>query len=162
VQASLDPLVRSIEHVPSAVVAAEPVELDAIVLRRDDGLFMLDVVPARRIRGARNDGLAATAIVKLGLTPLTLTAQELGCEPRCANARLVWSYNGSRVPFDLRMRILQILTDDGPMQLGRLLETVRSERDPAPALMALACADIVELDLKSVPLGPMTPVGARA
>lgn len=162
VQASLDPQVRSIEYVPSAVVAAEPVELDAIVLQRDDGRFVLDVVPARRVRDARNGGLAAAAIAELGLVPLTVTAQEIGREPRCANARLVWSCNGIRVPFDLRVRILQILTDDGPMRLGRLLATVRSERDPAPALMALACADIVELDLDSLPLGPMTLVGARA
>ena len=103
---------------------------------------MLDVVPARAVRDVEAEGLALIALDGLGLKPLTITAEEIGREPRCANARLVWSYNGISVPIGVRMRILQVLMDDGPMQLGRLLETVRCERDPAPALMALACADI--------------------
>jgi hypothetical protein len=162
IQASLDPAVRSIEFIASARVSAETAALNAIVLVRDDGRYLLDVVPARAVRDVEAEGLALIALDELGLKPLTITAEEIGREPRCANARLVWSYNGISVPIGVRMRILQVLMDDGPMQLGRLLKTVRSERDPAPALMALACADVLELDLKSIPLGPMTQVRSRA
>lgn len=162
VQASLDPQIRSIEYVASAVVASEPIDLEAIVLRRDDGGFLLDVVPARRVRGPKDDRSAASVLAELGLTPLTVTAEDIAHEPRCGNARLVWSYNGIRVPVELRLRILTTLMDEGPMPLGRLLETVRSGHDPAPALMALACADALELDLESLPLGPMTTVRPRA
>jgi hypothetical protein len=161
VQASLDAKVRSIEYLASAVVASEPIDLDAIVLRRDDGRFLLDVVPARRVRGPKDDRSAASAVAELGLTHLTVTAEDIAREPRCGNARLVWSYNGIRVPVELRLAIVKTLMDEGPMHLGRLLETVRSEHDPAPALMALACADTVELDLESLPLGPMTTVRPR-
>jgi hypothetical protein len=52
IQASLDRLVQSIAYVPSASVVTERVKLDAIVLQRDDGRFLLDVVPARRIRSS--------------------------------------------------------------------------------------------------------------
>ena len=142
VQASLDPKVRSIEYVASAVVASEPIDLDAIVLRRDDGRFLLDVVPAGRVRGQKDCRSAASAVAELGLTPLTVTAEDI-----------------ARV--ELRLAILKTLMDEGPMPLGRLLETVRSEHDPAPALMALACADAVELDLESLRLGPMTMVSPR-
>jgi hypothetical protein len=96
------------------------------------------------------------ALAELGLKQTVLTLEEIGREPRCGNARLVWSYRKSPVSVGLRMRILQRLLDDGPMQLGDLLKSIRSVRDPAPAVMALACADLLYLDLVSQPLSPAT------
>ncbi|MCK1365178.1 hypothetical protein [Bradyrhizobium sp. 62] len=162
VQSSLDPAVRSIIYIPSTVVASEPVDLDAVILQRDDGRYLLDVVPARKIRDIEDEGLALIAFSEQGLLTLTVTAEDLRREPRYANARLVWSYNGILVPIGLRMGILQLLVDDGPMQLGRLLKGIRTDRDPTPAVLALACADLLELDLLSRPLGPATMVGARS
>jgi hypothetical protein len=92
-QASLDPSVRSLAFLPSAHVAAAPVELDAVVLTRDDGRFHLDVVPARRVRDLDDEGLALIALRELGLEPFTVTAEDLKAEPRCGNCRLVWSHN---------------------------------------------------------------------
>jgi hypothetical protein len=161
VQSSLDPAVRSISYFASTVVASEPVDLDAVVLQRDDGRYLLDVVPARKIRDIEAEGLALIAFSEQGLLTLTITAEDLKREPRYANSRLVWSYNGIVVPIGLRMNILQRLADDGPMQIGRLLKGVRSDRDPT-AVLALACADLLELDLLSRPLGPTTMVGVRA
>jgi hypothetical protein len=162
VQASLDPQVRSIGYVASAVVASQSVELGAIVLHRDDGRFVLDVVPARRVRDLEDEGLTLIAIADLGMATLVVTADDIRREPRYANARLVWSYNGVSVPIGLRMRILQVLLDDGPLQLGRLLQSIRTDRDPTRAVMALACADLLELDLLTAPLGPMTVVRCRS
>jgi hypothetical protein len=161
-QASLDPSVRSLAFLPSAHVAAAPVELDAVVLTRDDGRFHLDVVPARRVRDLDDEGLALIALRELGLEPFTVTAEDLKAEPRCGNCRLVWSHNRRLVPLGLRMRILQVLRDDGPMELGRLLEVIRADRDPSPSVMSLACDDLLELDLTSRPLGPATMVRSRA
>jgi hypothetical protein len=42
------------------------------------------------------------------------------------------------------------------MSLGDLLKSIRCEHDPAPAVMALACADLLHLDLVSRPLSPTT------
>ncbi|MBR0707997.1 hypothetical protein JQ603_15940 [Bradyrhizobium liaoningense] len=162
VQASLDPQVRSIAYLASANVASEQVEIDAVIVRRDDGHFLLDVIPARRIRDIEQEGLALIALSRLGLAPLTLTAEEVRLEPHFTNARLVWSYRGAHVPIGLRLSILQILLDEGPMPLGELLKSIRSERDPAPAVMALACADLIVLDLVSQPLGPSTVVRSRS
>jgi hypothetical protein len=162
VQASLDPQVRSIGYVASAVVASEPIELGAIVLHRDDGRFVLDVVPARRVRDLEDEGLALIAIADLGMTTLVVTADDIRREPRYANACLVWSYNGVFVPIGLRMRILQVLLDEGPLQLGRLLQSIRTDRDPTPAVMGLACADLLELDLLTAALGPMTVARCRS
>lgn len=153
IQASLDPQVRSIAYVASTSVASKQVELDAVVVRRDDGRFLLDVVPARSIRDVEK-GLGALA--ELGLKQIILTTEEIRREPRYTNARLVWSYREIPVPVGLRMRILQLLLDDGPMPLGELLKSIRSDHDPAPPVMALACADLLHLDLVSRPLSPTT------
>jgi hypothetical protein len=162
IQATLDPLVRSIEFVASARVQSEPVELNAIVLGRDDGRYLLDVVPARPLRDIEREGLALIALADLGLRPLTLTAADIQREPRFANSRLVWQYRLHPVGLSMRMRVLQILNDDGPMSLGRLLSSIRADRDPTPAVMAMACSALIDLDLVSRPLGPATLVRSLA
>lgn len=162
VQASLDPLVRALEYVPSARVREAPVSLDAIVLVRDDGRHVLDVVPARPVRDVEDEGLALLALERLGLPLLTVTEEEIRSEPRYANARLVWQYRQYPVGIEQRMRILTVLRDDGPMSLGCLLKRIRGPRDPSLAVLSLACADLLELDLISVPLGPVTTVRCRS
>jgi len=156
VQASLDPLVRSISHVAQALVGTAQVDVDAVVLARDDGRYVLDVVAAPRVPDPNEERLVGIALSELGLARLVLTADDLNAEPRCSNSRLVWSHRGRSVPIDLRIRILQILIEDGPLELGDLLRAVRSDRDPSAAVMALACGDLLELDLMSRPLGPTT------
>lgn len=162
IQASLDRQVRSIDYVPSASVATERVQLDAILLQCNDGGFLLDVVPARRFRTFEEQQLAQIALAELGLKPIVLTVDEIRREPRYANGRLVWSYRQTAVPVGLRMRILLTLRDEGPMPLGDLLKSIQSDVDPAPAVMALACANLVELDLVSHPLSPTTLVSCSA
>jgi hypothetical protein len=160
IQSSLDPRVRSIGYVASAVVASQQVDLDAIVVQRDDGRFFLNVVPARRVRDLEQLGLALIALQKLGLKPWTINAEELLREPRCTNARFVWLYNGYSVPRELRERILRALFGKKSLPLGELERSVRS-RDPSHAVMSLVCADVLELDLTSQPIQLTTIVRAR-
>jgi hypothetical protein len=158
VQASLDPAVRSIGCVASAPVASGQVELDAIVLQRDDGRYLLDVVPARpNDGGPQRDALRA-----LGIPPLVVTSEDLRAEPHRSNVDLVWSHHGRAVALDLRLCILQLLSDDGPLRLGQLLERIRTDREPAAAVMSLACSDLLELDLTSDRIGPATMVRSRS
>jgi hypothetical protein len=161
IQASLDPVVRSIEFIAAARVGATSIDLNAIVLERDDGRYLLDVVPARPLRDVEYDGLALIALEELGLPSIVLTAADIQKEPRFANSRLAWSYRLHPVGISMRMHILQVLSDDGPMMLGNLLDAVRSDRDPIPAIMALACANLIELDLVSQALGPATIARSR-
>jgi hypothetical protein len=161
VRASLDPAVRSISYLAAAHVASAPVELDAVTLIRDDGRFYLDVVPARRVR-AVDENLFRIAMRERGLDPLVVTSDDLEAEPRRSNADLVWSYNGRFVPLDLRLGILQVLMDDGPLPLGRLLQRIRSDREPVAAIMSLACSDLLKIDLTSGPVGPATMVRSRS
>lgn len=162
IQASLDPQVRTIGYVATAHVASEQVDLGAVVLRRDDGTYVLDVVPARPIRDLEDEGLALIALADLGLKTLTVTAEDIRRQPRYGNAQAVWAYRMHPVGIEMRMRILTVLQEDGPLRLGCLLQRVRAIRDPAPAVMALACSDLLELDLLSAPLAPTTMVGSRS
>ena len=161
VQASLDPRVHAIEHFPSASFARSEVALDAIVLTRDDGRFALDVAETRPLRDIDGEGLALLALQAHGISLSTTTATEIRREPRFSNCRLVWSYRAARVGVGLRLRIQQALQDEGPMKLGQLLAAIRSPADPGPAVMALACADLIALGLCDAPLGPATPVRLR-
>ncbi len=151
--ASLDPQVRAIEYVASAVIASgHVVDVGAIIVQRDDGRFLLDVLPGRRIRNVEDEGLALIAIEELNIKPWAISAKSLRREPRFSNALFVWLYNEHRVPPEQRKRILRVLTDKEPIELGQLERIVQSRRDPFNSVMALACADLVELDLVSQPI----------
>lgn len=160
VRASLDPAVQSISHVQTAPVASASLNVDVVAIHGDDGPYRLDVVPARRAHDAIEESLFQRAMIALALAPLVVTAEDLSAEPARANRDLVWSHRGRNVSVDLRLQILRLLTDDGPMTLDRLLAGV-SGRDPAAAVMALACDDLLELDLETGPIGPSTVVRTR-
>jgi len=59
------------------------------------------------------------------------------------------------VPVGLRMRILQVLLDDGPMPRDQLLKAVPDDRHPAEPVMALACTNLLCLDLLAQSLSPV-------
>jgi hypothetical protein len=111
IQASLDPQVRSIAYVASTSVASMQVELDAVVIQHDIRRFLLDVVPARSIRDVEENGHNQIALTELGLTQIILTTEAIRREPRCTNARLVWSCREISVPLGLRMRIQETMMD---------------------------------------------------
>jgi hypothetical protein len=161
VRASLDPAVRAISHVATAHVGPAQVELDVAVVDIGDRGFRLDVVPARPVRGVDAEHRFQLAMVSLGLPPLVVTAEDLDAQPARSNRDLVWSHSRRFVPVGLRIRILQVLRDDGPMELVRLLEDVRADVDPTPSVMSLCCDGLLELDLESGPLGPSTTVRQR-
>lgn len=156
VQASLDPAVRSIEYVASGRVESTSIDLSAVVLCRDDGRHLLDVVPARTLRDVEDEGLALIALGELALPTVVLTAADIQREPRFSNCRMVWTYRMHAVGIGMRLRILQALAEDGPLPLSQLLAAIQGDRDPAPAVMAMACSNLVELDLTSGALGPST------
>lgn len=162
VPASLDPQVRAIGHVATAHVASVPVDLDAVVLTRQDGRFVLHIVPARRLHDVADEGLVQIALRDLDLKPLVVTAEDLKAEPRRSNVEQVWSHNRRFVPLGLRIRILQVLRDDGRVELVRLLESIQSDRDPTPSVLSLFCDDLLEIDLTSAPLGPLSIVRSRS
>jgi hypothetical protein len=158
IRATLDPAIRSIDVLPGPT-SSQPLQLAIIV--RDDGRFVFGV-----------DGDAPTSIVSVDLArfekpspPLRthfLTMQELLSEPRYSNEHLVWSHRHRRVSLGLRLQILQVLTMSGPMKLRELGSTIGALGNLPTRVFAMACADLVELDLTSAPLGPESIVRHRS
>ena len=74
---------------------------------------------------------------------------------------MVWNCRYLRIQASDRVRVMQALNEDGPMPLIRLSAEVRWSIDPVAAVLAMACLDLVELDLTSIPLGPETVVRRR-
>lgn len=162
IQLSLDASVRSIDYIPSVSVGVQEVDLDAIIVERESGRFVLDIIPARPIRDLEDEGLVLIALGELNLPTWAMTSEDLRREPRFSNSRLVWLYNRHRVPFELRMRILEVLSEHQSTQLAQLLQEVQGGSRGSRAVMALACANLIEIDLVSQPLGPTTVVQSRA
>jgi hypothetical protein len=148
ISATLDPVVRSIDGFPGATGFA--------IIARDDG---------RRAFGLNSDALSSVISIfreSPQFQPLILTEEELRSEPRYSNDRLVWSARRRRVSIGLRLQIQQILAEAGPMRLRDLISTIRVSRDSTTAIFALACSDLVELDLTSAPLSSESLVKCRS
>jgi hypothetical protein len=158
VLASLDPSVRRIDYLRWSQVRSAPVNVDAIVLVRDDRRFLLDVVPARPVRDLDAEGLVLIALSALDLPTLYLRAEDIRREPLLSNSRRVWSYRMHPVGITMRTKVLSRLRKAGPMALSALITAICSDRDEVPAIMAMACANLVELDLSSARLGPATTI----
>jgi hypothetical protein len=159
VQASLDPSIRAIELFPRSPLSPWPRE-PAVIVVRDDGRFVLRVKEAivRSEDGIAPPGFRTNAPQ---FPEIVLTEADLRSEPRCSNTRLVWSYRRRRVSAGLRFQITQTLREDGPMTLAQLMSAVRILGNSAAAVLVLACADLVELDLGAAPLGPATVASYR-
>jgi hypothetical protein len=138
-QATLDTAVRSIDYIPTARIASTTVQVDAILIERDDSRFHLEVMEIRPRLSSSEIRLVAHALSSLGLRPWVLNEADILSEPRCTNVRTVWAHADHAVSIGLRLQVLGALTDEGAMPLAELLGRLRTDRDPAPAVMALAC-----------------------
>lgn len=161
-QATLDPAVRSIEYIATVPGLPPAWNAEAIAIERDGIRYHLDIVEARPRRSIAERLLAAQSLLDLGLRPLVRTESDVLREPRCTNCRTVFEYSGRPVKLELRMQILGVLAEESTLPLGELLGRLRSNRDPATAVMSLACEGIIELDLTSRPLGPLTSTRLRS
>lgn len=161
IQCSLDPTVTSITHLPSTQFRGSAVSLDAIVVLREGRRIALDLPESRSPRNIDDDGLVFLTLVDLGIDIVQVGSEGIRREPLYSNARIVWAYRRHAVPFSLRVQILHTLTEDGPLRLLDLLKSIRTPHDASGAVLSLACADVVELDLTEARLGPDTKVSIR-
>ena len=161
VQRALDPCITSIAYVASAQFRGASIFVDAVVLDRGGKRVALDVPEVREPRNVDEDGLILLALSEQGIDVELVTLAQIKAEPLFSNARSVWQYRRRNVPFGLRLQILQVLTEEGPLKLSDLLRSVRNQEASAGAVLSLACADAVEIDLNETVLGPETIVNVR-
>jgi hypothetical protein len=162
VQNSLAPDVRAIGYIGTAPAGTREIDVSAITVTRDDGRYHLDIVPARPLRSLRDDCLVNQALCDLGLMAIEVTAAEIMSEPRFSSARAVWTYRRCAVSLNMRTKIEAALAEEGPLSLHHLCTLVAGPQDPFSCVLSLACADVVEIDLLSEPIGPGTIIRSRA
>lgn len=157
IQASLDPEIQKIE--PLAISHLSELE-NLVILHAADRRLVLDVV-GREQRDAASERSFRMVLADLGLTLLRRSHSDIRQEPLFSNCTLVWSYADHKVAVGDRIRIMHLLVDEGPLRVGDLINNARFLGDPSAALMALACQDVVELDLANAVLGPGTNARIR-
>jgi hypothetical protein len=161
VQAALDPDVVRIDFVESVAVREIDVPLGGIILVRGDGAWLLDLPDAQPTLDIDDAGSRELAIEQLAIPRLTIATAELQQEPCASNCSLVWSCRTRWVSPGDQVRILHYLEENGASPLITVAPNVISATDPIASVLALACRDLIELDLISAPLNPSTIVRHR-
>jgi hypothetical protein len=160
IQFTLDPAVRAIEIAPRDAARSEAARHGAIVLVGETTRELLDfpeLVPTRDI-----DETARSLLERAeNLAIRRITAAELRREPRASNCKMVWTCRNRRVIVDDRIRLLDLLDEEGPQPLSRAAAEMRFARGAISAVLAMACADLIEIELADAPLGPKTIVRRR-
>jgi hypothetical protein len=158
-QAALEPTVRAIHTGP--YIECPRVSLHGVVLDRVDGRFLLRVYETRPKRSDEELARLTYVLARYGLRLLERDALDIRREPLFSNARAVWSYARYDVSLTDRLRIGLALEEGGPQSIVELEERARPTCDIVAAVCALACADLVGLNIHQVPLGRYTIVAAR-
>ncbi|MET4085617.1 hypothetical protein [Bradyrhizobium sp. S3.5.5] len=161
IQSVLDPHVRCIEFLNEVRFGTEAVTVNSIVIRRFDGAYMLDIVGHTAPRDVDEEQTLFNGLKSLGVSVLQLDSFDIRREPRLSSAREIWDHRNVDVPFRDRSSILSALSEYGPQSVNSLEDILRATPDFRPSLYALACADLVEIDIATRPLGPNTRVRAR-
>jgi hypothetical protein len=161
IQSALDVHVRSIEFLPEVRFGDVALTVNSIVVRRDDGNFMVEIQGRRPLRDVDDENILAQGLQSIGLSLLEADIDEIRREPRLSNAREVWDCKDLRVTIRDRMQVMTALSEEGPQSILALQDIVHTSVYLASSLYALACADLVEIDMDDRPLGPHTVVRAR-
>jgi len=161
IQSVLDPNVRSIEFLTEVRYGDAALTVNSIVVRRDDGNFMVEIPGRREPRDVDQENILTFGLQSIGLSILEMDIEEIRREPLLGNAREVWDCKDFRVSIRDRMHIMTALSEDGPQTILALQDIASTSYDLASSLCALACADLVEIDILDQPLGPLTVVRAR-
>lgn len=157
-QASLESSVRAISYRKATDLQGPPVALIGVVIERVDGNFLLAVCETRPKRSDEELSRLAEALESSGLRLLERDAHDIRHEPLFSNARTVWSYERYHVPLKDRLKIAAALSEDGPQSIIELEERARPTCDILAAVCALACEDLVRLNIDDAPLSPRTIV----
>jgi hypothetical protein len=154
VQSALDPSVDEIGYVHSAIVSGCRVRLDLPVIVRKGSRLAIDIVEDHPLRCVDDEGLSLIALQDLGLEVLELRRADIHREPVAGNARRVWRHADQEVCFDDESAALEALSRKS-FAIDQLTEMTGVSVE---VVFALACADLVVVDLLTQPICASTMV----
>ena len=161
--AALDPTVRAIAPATPIMILLDgspvPHQPDFRLLT-DTGPVVVDVYrPARMATHRERFDIVTEALADLGIRYERRDPPPIHGSPLLMNARSVWGCRRAQVAASDQVRVLDAVRV-GPVSLAEAAQAVRSG-DGVSIVLALACRDLVELDLAAGPLGPETQVRRR-
>jgi hypothetical protein len=156
IQASFDASINRIDFISKHSVAGQNILLDAIVVHRGGRAYAVDFPEVREIRDVDEEGLALIALFELGLDLFSILAADVELEPHCSNAREVWRHRNVVVPVAVSNAIIASIEARGALSLRELAKTIEPGYPVLSAINAIACAGLINLDLKQKRLGPST------
>jgi hypothetical protein len=157
-QASLDSAVRAIRYEAGLQIDCPRISLAGVVLNRVDGLFLLRVYRTRPNRTEDERARLDFALKCNGMKLLERDAIGITREPLFSNARQVWAHERDDVSLMDRLRISAALAEYGPQSIRELEARARPTRGIVAAACALACQNLLGLNIDNTPLGPLTIV----
>jgi hypothetical protein len=161
IQSTLDPTVRSIEFVWRVHHGDQSAPANTLLLHRDDGRFLLDIIGARPERDPDEEEALFLGLKSEGVQLLEVEPSDIRREPRFTNARRIWNQRENCPSPRDRQRLLDTLHEHGPLSIGDLEDFANATADVEVSVCSLACNDLVSVDLDSQPLGLDTVVSLR-
>lgn len=162
--ATLDPAVRAIAPADPVTIVLDGLPLPHVPdvqFVTDGSVVVVDVChPTRVVVGRGRFEAAAAAFAAQGVAYERREPPTVFGSPVLMNARSVWACRRTAVAAADQVRVLALLRNLDPAPLAEVARSVH-EGDGVAAVMALACRDLVELDLAAAPLGPETLVRRR-
>jgi hypothetical protein len=116
--------------------------LDAYIVERPDGRHLLDLAPSGSAHGP---DFAKFASALHHHSVLAVDPSEITREPRFSTARTIWSHRFEQIPAPMGMAISRHLADEGPLTLHEICSSINGPRNPVGVVLAMLCADQVEL-----------------
>ena len=148
VQSALDPSVDEIGYVHSAVVSGCRVRLDLPIIVRNGSRLAIDIAEDHPLQSVDDEGLSLIALQDLGLEVLELRRAEIHRESVAGNARRVWRHADQEVCFDDESAALEALSGKS-VAIDQLTGVTGVSVE---VVFALACADLVAIDLVTQPI----------
>lgn len=156
VQACLDPQILRIEMLTTCPLGLKQCQEFVVFFAGDGRRLALDLDDECCPRDVDGYGLFLLAAEQAGLDLLQWSRIDIRREPLFSNCGIVWSHANHRVAIGDRIRIMEMLAEEGPLRIGDIVRNGPYRGDPSAALLALACHDVIELDLGEAALGPGT------
>lgn len=143
--ATLDPAVTSIEYLASIDVLGLELPLNAVVITRADGRFLLSIIDDSEVHDLEEVGIQLLALEQHGIGCVDITRAELRTEPGRGDRRRVWASRGIDVSETAKRSVVAAFQDRDEIPIGELAELIATPT-AVEALFALACRNLVSLD----------------
>ncbi len=162
VQATLDATVLQMEPGPAITLgtgqSVQQHQMTALISTDASRTALYVVPPGDKHPEPQEIEETSERLRTCGCAYQVLTTADVRREPLYSNSKLVWECRSQRVAAGDRIRILHVLTENGPLPLIETASAALRTSDAIAVVLALACQGLVEIDLAVGPLGPETQV----